>query len=76
MLYINEGPNYSKGKKAYDIALVDALTGEKIAWYTGYYNGKTKTMKLYPYYLTKYGMGMGYKMEAQTISTSQIKGFD
>jgi hypothetical protein len=33
-------------------------------------------MKLYPNYLTKYGMGMGYKMEAQTISTSQIKGFD
>jgi RNA-binding protein YlmH len=76
MVYINEGPNYNKGKKAYDIAVVDAVTEEKIAWYTGYYNAKTKKLKLYPNYLTKYGKKIKYNMEVQTISTNQIKNFD
>lgn len=76
MEYINEGPNYNKGKKAYDIVLVDATTGEKIAWYTGYYNGKAKTMRLYPNYLTDYGKEINYKMEVKTIGTSQINNFN
>lgn len=76
MNFINEGPNYSKGKKAYDIALEDAATGEKIAWYIGYYNSKTKQLKLYPYCLTDYGKKIGYKMEPKTVSASQVKNFE
>lgn len=75
MQYINGGPNYSKGKKAYDIAVVDSLTGEKIAWYTGYYNGKTKTLKLYPNYLTDYGKKINFKMEVKAMNASEIKDF-
>lgn len=76
MLFINEGPNNKKGKGAYDIAVVDALSEEKLAWYIGYYNGKTKQMKLYPNYLTNYGKGMNYKMDIKTVSASSIKGFN
>lgn len=75
MLFINKGPNYKKGKRAYDIALVDALSGEEIAWYIGYYNGKTKTMKIYPNHVTKYGQMLNYKMEVKTIGIGQIKNF-
>ena len=76
MNFVNEGPNYQKGKHAYDINLVDALTGEKIALYIGYYNSKTKKLKLYPYYLTDYGKLKGYKMEVKTVDASQVKNFE
>lgn len=76
MLYINEGPNYGKGKRAYDIALIDALTEEKIAWYTGYYNSKAKTLKLYPNYLTDYGKKINYQMGVRTVGVSQVKNFE
>lgn len=76
MLYVNEGPNFSKGKGAYDIAVVDAVTGEKVALYIGYYNGRSKTLKLYPNQITDIGKKKNYKMEVRTIGTSQIKDFD
>ena len=76
MLYKNEGPNLKKGKKAYDIAVVDALTEEKIAWYTGYYNGQTKTLKLYPDHLTDYGKKINYQMHKRTVSIGQVKNFE
>ncbi|MEN6568279.1 MAG: hypothetical protein ABFC57_18495 [Veillonellales bacterium] len=76
MNYICEGHDISKGKHVYDIALVDALTGEKIAHYTGYYNFKTRRFRLYPKYITKFGKNIKYRMEEKTISASQVTNFE
>lgn len=75
MNFINKGPNYSKGYNVYDIAAVDAVTSEELAYYTGYYNKKARTFKLYPSNLTDAGKKAGYQMEKRTISESQLLGF-
>jgi endonuclease III-like uncharacterized protein len=75
MNFINKGPNLSKGNNVYDIAVVDAVTLEEIAYYTGYYNIRAKKFKLYPNVLMAAGRGLGYKMEKQTINENQLVGF-
>ncbi len=76
MNYINKGPNYSKGYNVYDIAVVDAVTLEELAQYTGYHNRKTKKIRLYPICLTDEGKRRNYKLEKQTLDQSQVLDFN
>lgn len=76
MNYVNKGPNLKIGRNVYDIAAVDAVTLEVLAYYIGYYNHKSKLFKLYPFKMTDAGKARGHRLEKRVITESQLQGFN